>query len=137
MPNYFNNPKIPSAARQCLLSLGLSFQHLQCIAAVLPSEDPSVSALNPIESEGAIKIPSCHKKPLRRVDAGRLLANMKRSPAPHCFSVCTRLSASLERVKQKNCPTEQEVLNFYCLHFHRGSHLSGIRGRFTNLDREM
>lgn len=56
-------------------------QHLQCIVSVPPSEDPSVSAANPIESEEAIKIPSCHKKPLRRVDAGRLLADMKRIPA--------------------------------------------------------
>lgn len=48
--------------------------------AVPPSEDPSVSTANPIESEGAIKIPSCHKKPLRRVDVGRLLADMKRIP---------------------------------------------------------
>lgn len=116
---------------------GEAFSICNVLWLSFPLKRPSISALNPIESEGAIKIPSCHKKPLRRVDAGRLLANMKRSPAPHCFSVCARLSASLERVRQKNCPTEQEVLNFYCLHFHRGSHLSGIRGAFTNLEGEI
>lgn len=77
-----------------------------------PSEDPSISATNPIESEGAIKIPSCHKKPLRRVDAGRLLADMKRSPAPDWFSVCTGLSASLKRVRQKTAQQSRKCLIF-------------------------
>lgn len=65
----------------------LKLQHLQCIVAAFSSGDPSVSTPNTIESKEAIKIPSCRKKPLRRVDARRQLANMKRSPAPHCFSV--------------------------------------------------
>lgn len=74
-----------SQARPPLLVLKL--QHLQCIVAAFSSGEPSVSTPNTIESKEAIKIPSCRKKPLRRVDARRQLANMKRSPAPHCSSV--------------------------------------------------
>lgn len=117
------NPEIDSiVSRQHTLSLCF-----KVFASALPcrslSEEPSVSAMNPSQSEGAIKIPSCHKKPLRRVDVGRLLADMKRIPAllpallADCFSVCTGLLASLKRVRQ-NCPADQEALSFYNLHFH-------------------
>lgn len=47
-----------------------------CSEALPPSESASaVSAMNPTESKVAIKIPSCHKKPLRRAEgtsAGQL-----------------------------------------------------------------
>lgn len=104
VPNHsesLKKKKVPWGARQGLLSLCWSFQHLQCIVAALSSGDPSVSTPNTIQSKEAIKIPSCRKKPLRRVDARRLLANMKRRPAPHCFGVCTHLPGSLQRLTQK------------------------------------
>lgn len=103
VPNHSQSlkKKVLWGTRQGLLSLCWSFQHLQCIVAALSSGDPSVSTPNTMQSKEAIKIPSCRKKPLRRVDARRLLANMKRRPAPHCFSVCTHLSGSLQRLTQK------------------------------------
>lgn len=124
--------KVPWGAMQGLLSLCWSFQHLQCIVAALTSGDPSVSTPNTIQSKEAIKIPSCRKKPLRRVDARRLLANMKRRPAPHCFSVCTHLSGSLQRLTQKL--SNIAGTNSFFIVFgssEASSHLSGIRGTWT------
>lgn len=87
--------KVLWGARRGLLSLCGSLQHLQCIVAALSSGDPSVSTPNTIQSKEAIKIPSCRKKPLRRVDARRRLANMKRSWAG------STLPGSLQRLTQK------------------------------------
>lgn len=135
------NPKVKmsSEASQCLLSLCF-----KVLASAMYCGRPSLwnpplsnppCAMNPTESEEAIKIPSCHKKPLRRVEVGRLLADMKRIPAPDQFSVCIGLSAFLKRVRQ-NCPADQEALNFYNLHFHSCSHWSGISATFTKRNSE-
>lgn len=116
--------KIPPEAKQCLLFLVLKkSQHLQCIVADPPSEDPSASAANPIESQEAIKIPSCHKKPLRRVDAGRLLAHMKRIPALlftqlQTGSVFALVCPSRSTGSDKKRTADQEALNFYNPHCH-------------------
>lgn len=94
------------------------------------------SAASPIMPGEAIKIPSCHKKPLGRVEEGRQQAHMKRSPARLTDGVCAGLSASLKRVRQKkNGLTDQEALHFYSLHFHWDGHLSKSSAVFSNLER--
>lgn len=114
-------------ATQRLLLLGIKdFSICNALWPSLPLKIPLSLWRIPLSQKKAIKIPSCHKKPLRRVDAGHLLADMKRIPAlllasaSDCLSVCTGLSASLKRVRQ-NRPVDQEALNFYNLHFHLGS----------------
>lgn len=89
--------------------------------AVSSPEDPSVSAANPIESKEAIKIPGHHKKPLRRVDVGHLLADMKRIPALLLLQIAIlfALLCLLQlRGSDKKCPPVEEALKFYNIHFH-------------------
>lgn len=86
-------------------------------------ESPLSPTPNSIESKEAIKIPSCRKKPLRRVDARRQLADMKRSR-------CSALLQCHCGGSHNNHPAGQErllllLLFFWCLQW-GSSHLTGI-----------
>lgn len=100
-----SNPSKQSALRSPARPPPLvsKLQHLQCIVAAFRLETPLSPTPNSIESKEAIKIPSCRKKPLSRVDARRRLAKMKRSRSStlrqsHCWG------------SHNNRPTGQEPL---------------------------